>query len=148
MFSRTESVRCNNTRTAYRIREEGSRSAERHASLRRKGSRACACTGAYTSNDWTSRQSLRASLCRSKERHDATQPAKMILQLSHRARKEGCPKASWATNVWQGWECKICKPGRKIYDASASWNLKSLSSATITGLPCIMITGPRLARTS
>jgi hypothetical protein len=61
--------------------------------------------GADGLNDWPGvrkpERRVRAG-ARSKERHDATGPAKLILQLSHRARKEGCRKASWLRTCRKG----------------------------------------------
>ena len=47
-------------------------------------------------------ESLEAICAGTKERHDATQPAKLILQLSRRARKEGCRKACWMQTCRKG----------------------------------------------
>lgn len=64
-------------------------------------------------NDWPPCGSQEGELCGSKERHDATGPAKLILQLSHRARKEGCRKASWLRTCRKGSSAKYADKVQK-----------------------------------
>ena len=63
------------------------------------------CTG-RTPQRLDGQQKPGGKLCGSKERHDAAEPAKLILQLSHRALKECCRKASWLRTCCKGGSAK------------------------------------------
>lgn len=71
---------------------------------------ACARTGADASSTGRSMEAICAG---TKERHDATHPAKLILQLSHRARKEGCRKACWMRTCLKGGRARYVDRVRK-----------------------------------
>lgn len=113
MSSYTNSARCIRFNCIEVYKTKAKEGDDQQSAKARAGEKAWGSLRTHGGGRLIKERGMEAICAGTKERHDATHPAKLILQLSHRARKEGCRKACWMRTCPKGGSARYVDQVRK-----------------------------------